>query len=289
MAENEKSISELVKLGATWLGRQGVPEAQTVCELLAAHHCGCGRLELLQLGAQAADNAVVVAMREGLKRLADGEPLQYILGEWEFRGLKLKVDKRALIPRPETEFLVELILKSGCVRAIECPLVVDVGTGSGCIILSLAQELGVGHFIGVDISPAALSLAQENAALNGLSEQVHFAQSDGCGEFDPASVDLIVSNPPYIATAALNRLERHIREHEPRVALDGGADGLAVIRELLLDAVMVLKQGATLFMEIGYDQGGAVDALLDEHGFSEVVIHKDLAGRNRYASGVLSL
>ncbi len=287
MAESVKTINELVDLGTQWLVRHAVPQARTACELLVAHYCACQRLELLQQGTRVPDATVVESLRGALRRVAVGEPVQYVIGEWEFRNLKLKVDKRALIPRPETEYLVELVLTSPAVRAVHRPLVVDVGTGSGCIILSLAQEMPDGVFVGLDISREALELACENACLNGLEGRVHFAESDGCGEFDPATIDLLVSNPPYISSGAVDKLERHIRDHEPRLALDGGADGLTLIRALLLDAVMVLKQGGSIFMEIGYDQGAALSELLDQHGFSDIMIHKDLAGKDRYASGVL--
>jgi release factor glutamine methyltransferase len=165
---------------------------------------------------------------------------------------------------------------------------VDVGTGTGCIILSLAKELKEGFFVGLDISPEALSLAQENATRCGLADRVHFAESDGCGELDPESVDILVSNPPYIRSTVVDGLPRHIRDHEPRLALDGGADGLEVYRNLLQDAVMILKTGGALFFEIGEDQGVALHDLLADHGFTAICIHKDYAGHDRFVSALQS-
>ncbi len=289
MVEAPKKLGELIALGEGFLSRGGLPDARVVSELLAARLFKCGRLELYRHADTVPDTRIVDALRRGLQRVAKGEPVQYVLGQWDFRSLTLKVDRRALIPRPETEQLVDLVLKSLQVREVPKPLVVDVGTGTGCIILSLASELRDGIFVGLDISSEALSLAKENALLTGLGDRVLFAESDGCGEFDPASVDVLVSNPPYIPSQVVDGLDAHIREHEPRLALDGGPDGLAVYRALLLDAVMVLKPGGTVFFEIGDEQGPVLREMLDEYGFTDVTIVRDYAGRDRFATGTLSL
>ena len=286
MAEAPKTLRELIALGDAFLVRQGVPEARAACELLAARLFKCGRLELYRHLDAVPETRRVDALRRGVQRVAKGEPVQYVLGQWDFRSLTLKVDRRALIPRPETEQLVDLVVKSAQVRQVPKPLVVDVGTGTGCIILSLAKELADGVFVGLDVSAEALALAQENAALTGLDGRVLFAESDGCGEFDPASVDVLVSNPPYIPSQVVDGLAPHIRDHEPRLALDGGPDGLDVYRALLLDAVMVLKPGGGVFLEIGDEQGPALRDMLEEYGFTEVAVVKDYAGRDRFATGV---
>ena len=289
MAEAPKKLSELIALGDTFLAKQAIPDSRVVCELLAARLFKCGRLELYRHADTVPDARIVDALRRGLTRVAKGEPVQYVLGQWDFRKLTLKVDRRALIPRPETEQLVDLVLKSSHVRQADKPLVVDVGTGTGCIILSLASELRDGVFVGLDISPEALSLAKENAAFTGLADRVLFAESDGCGEFDPASVDVLVSNPPYIPSHVVDGLEKHIRDHEPRLALDGGPDGLNVYRALLLDAVMVLKPGGGIFLEIGDEQGAAMRDMLEEYGFTEVSVIKDYSGKDRFAVGTQSV
>ena len=289
MADGQKTLRELVALGDAFLSKQKIPDARVACELLAARLFKCGRLELYRHLEAAPEERIVDALRRGLQRVAKGEPVQYVLGQWDFRKLTLKVDRRALIPRPETEQLVDLVLKSEQVKRGSKPLMVDVGTGTGCIILSLAKEMRDGVFVGLDISPEALSLAKENAAFTGLESRVMFAESDGCGEFDPASVDVLVSNPPYIPSRVVDGLEPHIREHEPRLALDGGADGLDVYRALLLDAVMVLKPGGGLFFEIGDEQGPAMRDMLEEYGFADVGIVKDYAGKDRFVTGVQSV
>jgi len=282
--EQVNTLAGLVRLGEAFLAQKGIPDACVACELLAARLCRCGKGELHRFLDTAPETRVVDALRRGLQRVAGGEPVQYVLGQWDFRSLTLGVDKRALIPRPETEQLVDLVLRSEVARNTPRPLVVDVGTGSGCIILSLAAEMRDGVFVGLDVSPDALALAQENAARCGLAGRVLFAESDGCGEFDPASVDILVSNPPYIASAAVDRLPPHIRNHEPRLALDGGADGLEVFRAFVLDALMVLKPGGELFFEIADDQGAAMRDLLEGHGFADVRILKDYAEADRFAT-----
>lgn len=284
--QKPQTIKDCIRIGAEWLQRRKVDEALVVVELLAARLCKCGRLELHRCGEQVPQQRFLDAMGRGLRRIAAGEPVQYVLGEWDFRELTLKVDARALIPRPETEQLVELVLKSPRVQELQKPLVVDVGTGSGCIILSLASVMPDGVFVGLDISEQALELARENAVLNKLDSHVYFAQCDGCGEFDPGSVDLLVSNPPYIPSAVVDKLDVRIREHEPRLALDGGADGLNCYRDLLFDAVMVVKSGGSVFFEIGDDQGAAVSAMLEEFGFLDVRVHQDLAGKDRFVTAV---
>jgi len=289
MAEGQKKLGELIALGDGFLARNRIPDSRVASELLAARLFKCGRLELYRYADSVPDTRIVDALRRGLQRVAKGEPLQYVLGQWDFRKLTLKVDKRALIPRPETEQLVDLVLNAAQVRQAAKPFIVDVGTGTGCIILSLAKELRDGVFVGLDISPEALALAQENAAFTGLGERVLFAQSDGCGEFDPASVDVLVSNPPYIPSQVVDGLAPQIRNHEPRLALDGGPDGMDVYRALLLDAVMVLKPGGGLFFEIGDEQGPAMRDLLEEYGFTDVAIVKDYAGKDRFATGVQSV
>lgn len=283
-----KKWSELIELGEGFLTRKGIEEARSICELLVARLSKCGRGELHRFLSEVPEERLVEAMRRGLQRVSQGEPIQYVLGQWDFRELTLKVDSRALIPRPETEQLVDLILRSDVIKQTPKPLIVDVGTGTGCIILSLAKELKDGFFVGLDISPEALSLAQENAVHCGLADRVHFAESDGCGELDPESVDILVSNPPYIRSTVVDGLPRHIRDHEPRLALDGGSDGLEVYRNLLMDSVMILKPGGALFFEIGEDQGVALHDLLQDHGFTAICIHKDYAGHDRFVSALQS-
>ena len=230
-------------------------------------------------------------MRRAMRRLVAGEPLQYVLGEWDFRTLTLKCDQRALIPRPETEELVTRVLKwlkgnpSGGPRFI-----VDVGTGTGAIILSLAAEYeGPAVFLGTDVSEAAVSLAKENAAKCALDGRVKFSVMDGLDDFDePEVIDVLVSNPPYIESAVCETLDPRVRDFEPRLALDGGVSGLDFYDRYLADALNVLKPGGAVFFEIGGNQGDAVAKLMEGYGFSDIRVEKDYSGHDRYASAKLT-
>ena len=285
-----RTWKEIIGLTAGYLNRQGVPDPQTAAELLAARLLRCGRGFLVSHLETIVSEPHLEAMRRGMARLAKGEPIQYVLGEWDFRTLTLTCDRRALIPRPETEELVERVIQH--VKAlgptIGRPFIVDVGTGSGCIILSLAKELGNGIYLGTDISPDAVTLAQENAVRCGLAEKVRFAVSDGLDEFDPESVDVIVSNPPYIPTAECEALDPRVWNFEPRSALDGGLSGLDFYERFVGDAMNVLKPGGAVFFEIGEGQGESLRHLLADYGFGGIRIEKDFAGHDRYASGVLA-
>ncbi len=282
---------EVVGKSAAFLASKGVPDPAVAAELLAARLLGVGRGLLAGAFDRAAEERHLAAMRRGMARLAKGEPLQYVLGEWDFRTLTLKCDRRALIPRPETEGLVSLVLEwlrgSGRPGA---PLVVDVGTGTGAIVLSLAKEyVGEATFLGTDVSEDAVALARENAERCLLADRVGFAVMDGLDDFDePQCVDAIVSNPPYIESAVVDTLDPRVRDFEPRLALDGGPAGLDFYDRYLADALNLLKAGGAVFFEIGDTQGEAVRRMMESYGFGDIRIAKDLSGRDRYASATLT-
>ena len=278
---------EIVGKAEGYLEAKGVPDARVASELLAARLLRVGRGLLGGALDKEAPAKFVEAMRRGMRRLAEGEPLQYVLGEWDFRTLTLKCDPRALIPRPETEELVTRALAR--LKGAEMPFVVDVGTGTGAIILSLAREFkGPGVFLGTDVSPDAIALAQENAARCGLAERVKLVIADGLDDFDePGVVDLIVSNPPYVCSAVCDTLDPRVRDHEPRLALDGGSEGLDFYDRYLGDALNILKPGGAILFEIGEDQGEAVRKLMFDYGFDDIRIERDWAGHDRYASANL--
>ena len=282
---------EVVGKSAAFLASKGVPDSAVAAELLAARLLGVGRGLLAGAFDRAAEERHLAAMRRGMARLAKGEPLQYVLGEWDFRTLTLKCDRRALIPRPETEGLVSLVLEwlrgSGRPGA---PLVVDVGTGTGAIVLSLAKEYaGEATVRGTDVREDAVALARENAERCALADRVGFAVMDGLDDFDePQCVDAIVSNPPYIESAVVDTLDPRVRDFEPRLALDGGAAGLDFYERYLADALNLLKAGGAVFFEIGDTQGEAVRRMMESYGFGDIRIAKDLSGRDRYASATLT-
>jgi release factor glutamine methyltransferase len=245
-----------------------------------SHVLQCPRLQLYLKFETLLEESQLAPLRDGIKRLGTGEPLQYVLGDTEFMGHRLHVDRRALIPRPETEELVERVLACDPLWSLAQPALADVGTGSGCIVISLALARPEGRYLAIDASVAALELARENAALNKAAG-IEFRTGDLLAGVEPGSLDAVVANLPYIATGDCAALPRHIREHEPLSALDGGEDGLRVIRLLVESAWECLRPGGRLFLEIGFDQGGHVVKCLEKRGYDTVAVHKDLGGRNR--------
>jgi len=276
-------------------------EARLKCEWLASRIIGCSRLELSARKDQSLSESQVRQIEAGATRLAAGEPLQYILGETEFMGRVFTCDRRALIPRPETEQLTAWMLEESPLWKNKAPsfahkatggtpVIADVGTGSGCIAISLALERPEGRYLATDISAAALTLAQENAARHGVSARIRFMACDLLSAASPettlAGLDVVVSNPPYVRTADRVKLGRNVRDFEPCAALDGGPDGLAVIRRLMAQAFQALKPGGALFLEIGEDQGAAVLELASAAGFRESQLRPDLAGKDRMVRSV---
>lgn len=273
-----------------YLESKNVPDARVASELMAARLLRSSRGFLNSFYEKEVPEKFLEAMRRAMRRLVAGEPLQYVLGEWDFRSLTLKCDPRALIPRPETEELVTRVLKWLKGNPSDEPrFIVDVGTGTGAIILSLAAEFkGPAVFLGTDISEAAVSLAKENAAKCALDGRVKFTVMDGLDDFDePEVVDVLVSNPPYIESAVCETLDPRVKDFEPRLALDGGVSGLDFYDRYLADALNILKPGGAVFFEIGENQGDSVAKLMEGYGFSDVRIEKDYSGHDRYASAVL--
>lgn len=274
-----------------YLESKNVPDARVASELMAARLLRSSRGFLNSFYEKEVPEKFLEAMRRAMRRLVAGEPLQYVLGEWDFRTLTLKCDPRALIPRPETEELVTRVLKWLKGNPSDEPrFIVDVGTGTGAIILSLAAEFkGPAVFLGTDVSEAAVSLAKENAAKCALDGRVKFTVMDGLDDFDePEVVDVLVSNPPYIESAVCETLDPRVKDFEPRLALDGGVSGLDFYDRYLADALNILKPGGAVFFEIGENQGDAVAKLMEGYGFSDIRIEKDYSGHDRYASAVLS-
>ena len=274
-----------------YLESKNVPDARVASEFMAARLLRSSRGFLNSFYEKEVPEKFLEAMRRAMRRLVAGEPLQYVLGEWDFRSLTLKCDPRALIPRPETEELVTRVLKWLKENPSDEPrFIVDVGTGTGAIILSLAAEFkGPAVFLGTDISEAAVLLAKENAAKCALDGRVKFTVMDGLDDFDePEVVDVLVSNPPYIESAVCETLDPRVKDFEPRLALDGGVSGLDFYDRYLADALNILKPGGAVFFEIGENQGDAVAKLMEGYGFSDIRIEKDYSGHDRYAFAVLA-
>ena len=266
------SIAEVLKDASQMLERAGVPEARRDASSLLSFIVGKDRTFLISHAEDQVDDQSVEDFREAVERRAAGEPLQYITGTQDFFGREFRVTPDVLIPRPETELLVEAALEINRAATLIC----DVGTGSGCIALTLLCELDQARAVVIDKSQAALEIARFNAQKLSVAERTEFVVSDCFDALDPREFDLIVSNPPYVSAGVLAGLQREVRDHEPLVALSPGPDGLSIIRRLLFEAPKFLKQNGHLIMEIGFDQGEAVQRLIDAHVWELLEVRPDL-------------
>ncbi len=259
------------------LTRANLPTPDLDARILLEHACGLSRTQLLARANDPAPEAIISAAQNALARRLAREPVARILGEWDFWTLTFKLNEATLIPRPETEHLVEWVLK--LVRAADGPFVgtinrdgagltiADIGTGSGAILISILHELKSAHGIATDLSPLALAQARENAELNHVAERITFAQGDFLEPLT-APVHVIVSNPPYIASDVVDGLEPEVRDHDPRLALDGGPDGLMAYRRIIANAHHHLRPGGVILFEIGFDQADPLRQLGAQYGYT---------------------
>ena len=271
------TIAEILKAATVELDRAGVPEARREAGSLLSFILDKDRTFLISHAEDRVDENSLVRLREFVERRADGEPLQYITGVQDFYGREFRVTPDVLIPRPETELLVEAALQ---IVGETAPLICDVGTGSGCIVLTLLCETGNARAVAIDKSPAALEIAKLNAQNLSVADRALFVVSDCFNALDSQNYqfDLIVSNPPYVAEAALAGLQREVRDHEPLVALSPGGDGLSVIRRLIEEGPAFTKPNGHMLMEIGFDQGEKVESLITRSAWSLREIRPDLQG-----------
>jgi release factor glutamine methyltransferase len=270
----QNSIAELLRDASRILDAAGVPEARREAGSLLSFVIGKDRTFLLSHVEDRVDGADFDRFQEAVARRAEGEPLQYITGVQDFFGRAFRVTTDVLIPRPETELLVEAALET--VAGVESPLICDVGTGSGCIAVTLLCERTDARAVAVDVSEAALAVAEENARCHNMSERIELTLSDCFDGLDPMAFEVVVSNPPYVSASAVAGLQREVRDHEPLVALSPGADGLSVIRRLLQEGPAFVKTGGHLIMEIGFDQGERVQELIDPELWRLIEFRPDL-------------
>jgi len=270
-----------------WLGRElrgvGIEEAALEADLLLEHFLARGRAELVLSYQEPLSPQLAETIQAAAKRRQQREPLAHILGEWEFRGLPFAVSEAVLIPRPETELLVDLALAPANMPDHGWQHILDLGTGSGILAISLALACPAASVTAVDRSAAALTVARANARRHRVAERVNMLQSDWLAALAPGEFfDLVVANPPYVASGELAGLQPEVARFEPRLALDGGPDGLDQIRRLAGELPAVMKQAALLLMEIGWDQKEAVLALFSAStAYERVAVKNDLAGRPR--------
>jgi release factor glutamine methyltransferase len=274
------TILEMIRWTTDYLAGRGFENARLEAELLLAGTLGLKRLDLYLQFERPLSPGELAAFRSRLRRRARREPLQYIDGTAAFRELLLKVDGRVLIPRPETEELVQAVLDA--VRGRQGLEAVDVGTGSGAIALALATEGPFARVVATDLHPEALALARENLDACAPGAPVEFRRGDLLEPVRGERFDAVVSNPPYVREDERPELDPQVRDWEPGSALFAGDDGLDVIRRLVADAPGVLKAGGLLAMEVGAAQGPAAAALIREDGrYGAPRVLPDLAGRDR--------
>ncbi len=290
--------------GREALKAAGIEEAELDARLLLEHVCGTDRNTLLAHGETEVSAGDEALYRELIEKRSGRIPLQQLTGRQEFMGLEFAVDEHVLIPRQDTEILVEEVLQN----LHDGMRVLDLCTGSGCILISLLHYSNNCEGTGTDISGEALKIAAANAerllgekvlcgqgaeasaeepdAWNGAGVKVRFVQGD-LFEGAEGKFDVIVSNPPYIQSGVIETLMPEVRDHEPREALDGGEDGLLFYRRIVAESRACLMRGGMLFFEIGYDQGEAVSRLMEQAGFLDVQVKKDYGGMDRVVYGTL--
>ena len=274
------TIREVLNWTRGYFEAAGIVQPRLEAEILLAHALDVERLNLYLSPDQPLTADERTRYRTIVKRRREGTPLQHVIGEVQFFGLRFRVSRDALIPRPETEELLDHILRLvPRDRDIEC---LDLGTGTGVIAICLARYFPHAAVTAVDISKGALELARGNAALNGVEDRITFVESDWLGRVTGA-YDLVASNPPYVDETELEHLPTEVRVHEPRVALDGGAGGLREITELIGALPGRMNPDGLLFLEIGHGQDGRTIELLQQAGFADVRMEFDLAGKERYA------
>lgn len=280
------TILELVRWTTGYFADNGFDSARSEAEILLAHALGMRRIDLYLNHDKPLGEAERGAFKRLIRRRLGGEPVAYITGRKEFWSLDLAVNPAVLIPRPETECLVEAVLPFLAADTATPKRVLDLGSGSGAIIIALAHEHPRHRFVATDRSMAALATARHNARAHNLSDRIDWFCGDWLSALAPqrARFDLIVSNPPYIRSADIAGLQREIRDHEPRGALDGDADGLACLRRIIRAAPDYLQDDGVLAVELGFDQADAVRAAVtadSRYGACRIV--KDYSGLDRVA------
>lgn len=307
------TVLELLKRTSEYLQKHGIESPRLNIEHLTARVLGCGRMELYLQFDRVLYEDELAKLRELVKRRVAGEPLQHLLGDVEFLGQTFLCDARALVPRPETELLVETLLRryappdalKGAFKPMAAPAtappedaptqflpavrLLDIATGSGVIALSLAKHWPGAEVTATDISPAALAMARENAEKLGLAAKVRFLEGDLLAALPPGEPPFrgMVANLPYIPTGELPELQREV-QFDPAQALDGGEDGLELVRRLITQSPAHLEAGGWLALEIGHDQGETVKQLALEAGFARAEVVPDYNGIGRFVIAELA-
>lgn len=273
------TIGRLLDWTTGFLQSKGVESPRLEAELLLAHALGCQRIILYTRHGEEQPEAERTRFRELVLRRVKGYPVAHLLGRKEFFSLEFEVSADVLVPRPETELVVMECLTLA--KPLATPRVLDVGTGSGCLAVAIAKRHAGAQVTATDVSPQALAVARRNAEKHKVGDRVRFVEGDLFAAVSGETFDFIVSNPPYIRTGDVATLAPEVRDHEPRLALDGGADGFAVIERLLTEAGTYLTPGGTLLIEIGHDQDAGVRERCGRLGWTVDKVLADGAGHPR--------
>ncbi|OYT71979.1 MAG: protein-(glutamine-N5) methyltransferase, release factor-specific [Chloracidobacterium sp. CP2_5A] len=274
------TFGELVKEGARRLAASSVAEPYRTTLHLVRALLQVDAATLIAHPERLATAEEAQLARQALERRANGEPLQYITGTQDFYGRDFHVTPAVLIPRPETELLVDVALDHCRAQAKRAVRILDLGTGSGCLAVTLAAEMPAAQVVAVDVSPLALAVAADNARRHGVAERIAFLESDWLSALpaDAPLFDVAVANPPYIAEAELNGLQREVRDYEPRLALIAGPDGVEAYARLFADLPRYLASGGVFACEVGFDQASRVCALGESRGWQVQRVINDLQG-----------
>ena len=276
------TVLEAIQRSTGFLAGKGVDSPRLQVELLLAHALGVPRLKLYLNFEQKLTSANLETVRELVRRRGNREPLQHIIGSTSFCGFEIKVNRHVLVPRPETEMLAERAWQF--LAALNSPpgAALDFGTGSGCLAIALAAQCPGAEVHAADISVEALRVARENAALNNLSDKIQFHSGDGFAALPRVlPFDLIVSNPPYVPSAEIEALAPEVRDHDPRLALDGGADGLDFYRRLAAEAANHLRPAGRIMLESGDGQAEQIRQLFVQHKWVVESVEADYTGQPR--------
>jgi release factor glutamine methyltransferase len=280
------TIARVLKWAADDFRKRNNPSPRLDAELLLAHALDADRIRLVLDSERQLNDAELGRFRELIRRRRSGEPIAYILGRREFYGLSFAVDRRGLVPRPDTEPLVEVALERTRARSMH-GLALDLCTGTGCVAIAFAKARPTWRVTASELSLETAELAWENVRRLGVTFSVSVAVGDLFAPVTGRRFDLVVANPPYVPSGDIAGLDTDVRDFEPRLALDGGADGLDLVRRVVAEAASHLTPGGLLAVEIGHDQGERTRELFESAGFRELALRRDYGGRDRVVSGVL--
>ncbi len=276
------TVLEVIQRSTGFLARKGVESPRLQVESLLAHALGVPRLKLYLDFEQQLTAASVETVRELVRRRGNREPLQHIIGSTSFCGFEIKVNRHVLVPRPETEMLAERAWQFLAAVSHPHATALDFGTGSGCLAIALASKCPGAQVHAADISEEALRVARENAALHNLGDKIQFHTGDGfAAVLHELPFDLILSNPPYVPSAEIESLAPEVRDHDPRLALDGGADGLDFYRRLASEAANHLSPAGRMLLESGDGQAEQIRKLFVQHKWVVETVEADYTGRPR--------